>query len=142
MRGRLYAWGNLGYRFARHVLALPLRAVGLGRGARHFLDAVVPEGYVPLGSEERANYPARMTCVSCGLCALAPETSPASAWEEPWTFVVGASRSIDMPVEVAASVPDGARDGEAVCPMGVPIAGIREGTAGGGRRDADFGSLI
>ncbi len=36
MRGRAFAWLNLAYRFALHVLALPLRALR-GRG-----DAEVP----------------------------------------------------------------------------------------------------
>jgi ferredoxin len=121
--GRVGAWANLGYRFARHMLVLPVRALRRGSAADRLLRRLAPEGYVPLTPAERDGFPARMACVSCGLCALASRTSPVSAWEEAWTFVTGPSRSIDAARESAASIGEAAREdgGARVCPTGVPI---------------------
>lgn len=123
---RVAAWLNLAYRMAVHTAALPLRPFRGGGGDR-FLATVRPEGYLPLPSAVRAGFPAHMRCISCGLCALAtPEltTAPASAWAEPWTFVVGGSRSIDHAELVAAGLTDAQRDpaAAAVCPSRVPVA--------------------
>lgn len=127
---RAAAWLNLAWRMAAHVAALPLRPLR-GGGAERFLATVRPEGYRPLTSAERADFPARMRCVACGLCALAaPELAdaPASAWTEPWTFVVGPSRSLDRSALVAAGLApaQGSPAAAAVCPMGVPIGRLAE----------------
>ncbi len=133
---RAAAWLNLAWRMAAHVAALPLRPFRGGGGER-FLATVGPEGYRPLTPELRAHFPPRMRCVSCGLCALAAPAgggtgaTAASAWGEPWTFVVGASRSIDRADLVAAGTldalpPERAAAAAAVCPMGVPIARMAE----------------
>jgi succinate dehydrogenase/fumarate reductase-like Fe-S protein len=125
MKNRVAAWLNLAYHFGIHVLfRMPTRLLRGGKQSARFLDAVLPEGYVPLTAEERAAMPAFMTCIHCGLCALACPVireAPASAWDEAWTFVAGSSRSIDRAALVAA--PPCARCGEceAVCPTGVPI---------------------
>src|SRR5690606_4183650 len=66
VRGRAFAWLNLAYRFALHVLALPLRALRGRTDADRFLGAVLPEGYVPLEPAEREAYPAFMGCINCG----------------------------------------------------------------------------
>ncbi len=120
---RMVAWANLGYRMAAHVLVrMPARALGTLHDRERFLEAVRPEGFLPLLPEERAIFPATMNCVHCGLCALgAPQAR--SAWDEAWTFVAGPSRALDRAVAVAASTPESARDPAAanVCPMGVPV---------------------
>ena len=64
--------------------------------------------------------------MQCGLCAIACEPlqrRPGSAWEEAWTFVAGASRSLDHVDMVARELPDCALtdSAERACPMGVPI---------------------
>lgn len=120
---RIAAWANLGYRMAAHVLVrMPARALGALHDRERFLDAVRPEGFLPLMAEERAAFPRTMACVHCGLCALV-EPPAATAWEETWTFVAGPSRALDRASVVAASTPAAARDraSSAVCPMGVPI---------------------
>ncbi len=123
LTNQLAAWGNLAYRMAAHVLVrMPARAVGALRDRERYLDAVRPEGYLPLLPEERAAFPATMRCVHCGLCALAaPDVR--SAWDEAWTFVAGPSRALDRARTVAASTGTAPHDPAAarVCPMGVPI---------------------
>lgn len=126
MRGRAFAWLNLGYRFALHLLRLPGRAVRRDRDLDRFLGAVLPEGYVPLEADERDAFPSFMNCIHCGLCSLACPAlaaAPAAAWEEAWTFVGGPSRSIDR-ASLAAAGPAPCADCDdcaAVCPTGVPI---------------------
>ncbi|HEX7090912.1 MAG TPA: 4Fe-4S dicluster domain-containing protein [Longimicrobiales bacterium] len=127
MRGRVFAWLNLAYRFALHVAALPWRTLAGRRDAERFLGAVLPEGYAPLEPAERDAYPAFMGCINCGLCSLvcpALREAPASAWAEAWTFVVGPARSIDRAALAHAGAPRCVRCGEceAACPAGVPIA--------------------
>jgi hypothetical protein len=124
-----YAWSNLAYRFFVHVLRMPLRP--FRHEARRFLAAVEPEGFVPLPAEARARMPQTMSCISCGFCALAAhgdETTAFSAWEEPWTFVVGASRALDHAVLLAASTPPAARmeASQRACPQGVPISDLAQ----------------
>jgi hypothetical protein len=123
LTNRLMAWANLGYRMAAHVLVrMPSRALGALHDRERFLDAVRPEGFLPLLPHERSDFPATMNCVHCGLCALAaPDAS--SAWQEAWTFVAGPSRALDRAPIVHASTPASARDpaAAAVCPMRVPI---------------------
>jgi heterodisulfide reductase subunit C len=127
MMRKLGAWANLAWHFARHISTrAPLRPFQRGRDLRRFAGAVVPEGYVPLDGPARLEFPRYMNCVHCGLCALACEPlqrSPCSAWEEAWTFVAGASRSLDHADLVARELPDCAvsASAEHVCPMGVPI---------------------
>ncbi|MFW6079419.1 MAG: 4Fe-4S dicluster domain-containing protein, partial [Gemmatimonadota bacterium] len=123
---RVLAWLNLAYRFAAHVLRMPVRPFMRGREAARFLDAVAPEGYTPLRERERAGYPALMSCVSCGLCALACPAlrdAPASAWSEAMAFVTGPARSIDRAPLAAADVPACMRCDACVdvCPTDVPI---------------------
>lgn len=123
LTNQLAAWANLGYRMAAHVLVrMPARAVGALRDRERYLDAVRPEGFLPLLPEERAAFPTMMRCVHCGLCAFGSPHAR-SAWEEAWTFVAGPSRALDRAAVVAASIGPAARDGTAarVCPMGVPI---------------------
>jgi ferredoxin len=127
MRGRAFAFANLGWRFARHLAWLPVRAVRRRSGADTFLASVAPEGYLPLTPEERSWFPARMRCVSCGLCALASPAA-ASAWDDAWSFVAGASRSIDAAGAAASGAGAAAQDAaaESVCPTGVPIRALAE----------------
>ncbi|MGQ0561394.1 MAG: hypothetical protein ACT443_05915 [Gemmatimonadota bacterium] len=127
MMGRLGAWTNLGWHFALHVLTrMPLRPLRRGADLQRFNDAAAAEGYHPLGPPARAAFPRYMNCVHCGLCAIACESlqaAPASAWSEAWTFVGGASRSLDRTRLVAADLSPCAHEpaAEAVCPTEIPI---------------------
>jgi succinate dehydrogenase/fumarate reductase-like Fe-S protein len=127
MTRRTAAWLNLAYSFGRHVLVrVPGRVFSGGADMRRFLEAVGPEGYLPLAPAERQALPATMQCISCGLCSLACpalQRAPDSAWAEAWTFVAGPSRSIDRAFLAAAALPPCAECDEcaAACPTGVPI---------------------
>lgn len=127
MKNRIFAWINLAYRFAVHVLwRLPRRSVGWRGDYRNFLNTTQNEGYVPLIHSERERFPEFMQCIHCGLCSLAcPElrAAPASAWDEAWTFVAGPSRSLERAPLVADALAPCAECSEcdAVCPTGVPI---------------------
>ncbi len=124
---KLGAWLNLAWHFAKHVVTrLPLRPFRRGRDLARYNAAIAPEGFVPLTSAQRAAFPQFMNCVHCGLCSLACRDlreQPTSAWEEPWTFAGGASRSLDRIPLVAAQLPACSTRPEtaAVCPTGVPI---------------------
>jgi succinate dehydrogenase/fumarate reductase-like Fe-S protein len=124
---KLGAWLNLAWHFNKHVVTrLPLRPFRRGRDLQRFNATIVPEGFVSLRAEDRAAFPTFMNCIHCGLCALAcPELreSPVSAWDDAWTFVTGASRSLDRANIVAAQISSCAECDEcaAVCPTGVPI---------------------
>lgn len=123
MKKRVFAWLNLAYRFAVHVLfRLPARALGRRPDYDNFLSTVGREGYVPLAPEERARFAEFTNCFHCGLCSLAG-TPPRSAWDEPWTFVVGPARSLDQAALVAARIDANtqSRTPAAICPAGVPI---------------------
>ena len=124
---KLGAWLNLAWHFAKHALTRwPWRAFRRGRDLRRFNAAIAPEGFVPLLPDQRAAFPAFMNCVHCGLCALAcPELrdQPMSAWDDAWTFVTGASRSLDRTHLVARQLSSCTEcvACAAVCPTGVPI---------------------
>jgi len=129
---KLIAWVNLAWHFTLHVLTrMWLRPFRRGRDLARFDAAVAPEGYLPLEPAARAEFVRYMGCVQCGLCAIACpslQAQPASAWTEAWTFVTGASRSLDRVRLVAAQLPECAREpaATAVCPAGVPIARMAE----------------
>lgn len=124
---KLGAWLNLAWYFGKHVVTrLPARPFRRGRDLARFQAAIAPEGLVPLTSNQREAFPAFMNCVHCGLCALAcPELrdQPMSAWADAWTFVTGASRSLDRAPLVATQLSPCTEcaDCAAVCPTGVPI---------------------
>ncbi|HEX6065810.1 MAG TPA: P1 family peptidase [Longimicrobiales bacterium] len=124
---KLGAWLNLAWHFAKHVVTrLPLRPFRHGRDLARYNAAIAPEGFVPLTNAQRAAFPQFMNCVHCGLCSLACRDlreRPASAWEEPWTFAGGASRSLDRIPLIAGQLPPCSTRPEAaaVCPTGVPI---------------------
>lgn len=123
MKNRVFAWINLAYRFAVHVLIrLPRRALGKAKDFERFMGTVGPEGYVPFSATERARFPEFTQCFHCGLCSLAGDP-PASAWDEPWTFVVGAARSVDRAKLVDAQLHPVTLSPAptAICPAGVPI---------------------
>lgn len=124
LAGRLQAWTNLAWRMAVHVATrMPARAFGRTRDMQRFRDAVEPEGFLPLLPAERDAFPRFMRCVHCGLCAIAADEEPATAWDEAWTFVAGPSRSLDRAGLVAARIPATVnRAADAVCPMSVPIS--------------------
>ena len=124
MTRKLFAWLNLAWFFALHVLTrMPLRPFRHGRDLRKFTDKVGPEGYAPLSAAERAHYPRTMRCIHCGLCAIPGSATNMSAWDEAWTFAGGASRSLDHATIVSADISARAQDPvtQAVCPTGVPI---------------------
>ena len=127
MKNRAFAWINLAYRFAVHVLwRLPRRALGWRGDYTLFSSTTANEGYVPLQSAERARFPEFMQCIHCGLCSLScPElrAAPASAWDEAWTFVAGPARSLERAPLVASGITPCAEcsECEAACPTGVPI---------------------
>lgn len=130
MKRRLLALANLGWRFGAHMLGLPLRRLRRS-GLERFRSAVAPEGYLPLGAEDRRRYPEFMRCIGCGLCALvcpALRDAPASAWQEPWSFVIGPARSLDRAsLAVDDATPCARCDACAdVCPTGVPIPLVLE----------------
>lgn len=127
MSRKLFAWINLAWHFAKHVLTrLWLRPFRGGRDLARFRKQVEPEGYVPMPAPMRAEFPRYMGCIHCGLCAIpcaSLQAAPASAWDEAWTFVTGASRSLDHVDLVNADVSEcvHAPAVEKVCPAGVPI---------------------
>ena len=124
---KIGAWLNLAWHFARHVVTrLPLRPFRHGRDLARYNAAIAPEGFVPLTAAHRTAFPQFMNCVHCGLCSIAcrdTREQPMSAWEEPWTFAGGASRSLDRVPLVAAQLPACSTRPEtaAICPTGVPI---------------------
>ncbi len=124
---RIGAWLNLAWHFTKHVVTrLPLRPFRRGRDLARYNAAIAPEGFVPLTRAQRDAFPAFMNCVHCGLCALACRDlreHPTSAWDDPWTFAGGASRSLDrVPLVAAQIAPCSTRpESAAVCPTGVPI---------------------
>ena len=134
---RLRAWLLLGTSMAGQLARLPARRVRRlldGRGSARqapggeeaFLACVRPEGYLPLSAAERADFPSFTRCISCGLCSqVCPvlAASPAAAWSEPWSFVVGSSRLLERAGLAAAALEPCARCTAcaAVCPTGVPI---------------------
>lgn len=124
---KLGAWVNLAWHFAIHVVTrLPARPFRRGRDLQRFKAAIAPEGFVPFTPAQRTAFPAFMNCVHCGLCALAckgARDKPMSAWDDAWTFVSGASRSLDRTALVAAQLSpcSSSAEGAAVCPTGVPI---------------------
>jgi succinate dehydrogenase/fumarate reductase-like Fe-S protein len=127
VKNRIFAWINLAYRFAVHVLwRLPRRALGYRGDYKHFVETTSSEGYLPLTVPERDRFPEFMQCIHCGLCSLAcPElrAAPMSAWDETWTFVAGSSRSLQRADLVVADLTPCSQCGDcdAVCPTGVPI---------------------
>ena len=127
MMRKFTAWLNLAWHFGLHVLTrLPVRPLRRGRDLRRLSQALTPEGYIPLDAAARVEFPRYMNCVHCGLCAIACEPlqrRPHSAWDEAWTFVAGASRSLDHAALVARELPECALEtsAERVCPTGVPI---------------------
>ena len=127
MTGKVIAWLNLAWFFARHVTTRWwLRPLRSGRDLARFNRTVGPEGYVPLTPAARANFTRYMACVHCGLCAFPCDelqSKPHSAWDEAWTFVGGASRSLDQTRLVAIDLSPCAqnRNSDAICPMGVLI---------------------
>lgn len=129
MGRKIFAWLNLAWYFALHVLTrLPWRVFRRGRDLRRFNGTAGAEGYLPLEPAARNEFPRYMNCIQCGLCALPCDTAPASAWHDAWTFVAGGSRSLDRASLVAndlsgcSSNPDAA----AMCPMGIPITNMSE----------------
>jgi D-aminopeptidase len=124
MTRKIVAWLNLAWHFGVHVLTrLPVRAFRAGKDLRRLTETVEPEGYVPLAPAERADFPRYMGCIHCGLCALPCTSATQSAWGEAWTFVGGASRSLDRAPLVARDLTEcvDLPEPEAVCPMGIPI---------------------
>jgi D-aminopeptidase len=124
MTRKLVAWLNLAWHFGIHVVTrLPIRPFRHGADLRRFNGKVKPEGYVALTAAERTDFPRYMACIHCGLCAMPCAPAAESAWDEAWTFVGGASRSLDRAPLVARDISacvDSA-EAEAVCPMGIPI---------------------
>jgi succinate dehydrogenase/fumarate reductase-like Fe-S protein len=124
---KLVAWLNLAWFFGRHVTTRWwLRPLRPGRDLARFNRAIAAEGYVPLEPATRDNFTRYMACVHCGLCALPCDqlqNHPHSAWDEPWTFVGGAARSLDQSRLIAIDLPACAQQPgiDAICPMGVPI---------------------
>ena len=127
MIGRLQAWVNLAFHFWKHVLTRWwLRPFRRGRDLAWFRAQVEPEGYLPLAAADRAAFPDFMRCIHCGLCSIACPAireSPASAWQETWTFVTGPARSLDRALLSGAAAEPCTRCDACVaaCPTGVPI---------------------
>jgi succinate dehydrogenase/fumarate reductase-like Fe-S protein len=127
MKNRIFAWLNLAFRFALHILwRTPGRWLRGRPDYQRFRTTVEQEGYAPLPAQARARFPEFMSCIHCGLCSLAcPElrAAPSSAWSEAWTFVAGPARSLERAPLVVAGISACAECEAcaAVCPTGVPI---------------------
>ncbi|HUP90401.1 MAG TPA: P1 family peptidase [Longimicrobiales bacterium] len=127
MTRKIFAWLNLAWHFAKHVTTrLWLRPFRGGRDLARFNKKVAPEGYVPMPADAREQFVGYMHCVHCGLCAINCTTlqeKPDNAWNEAWTFVAGASRSLDRAQLVTNDMSECPHDPktQAVCPTGVPI---------------------
>lgn len=129
LRRKIFAWTNLAFYFALHVLTrLPWRRLRKGADLKRLSATAGAEGYVPLQPDARAEFPRYMNCIHCGLCAIPCDTAPASAWDEAWTFVAGGSRSLDraplVAKDICACASSPATD--AMCPMRVPISRMTE----------------
>ena len=128
MKNRAFAWINLAYRFAVHVLwRLPRRALGWRGDYTSFRSQPQTKVTFRCKCGARAFSSQFMQCIHCGLCSLScPElrAAPASAWDEAWTFVAGPARSLERAPLVASAITPCAEcsECEAVCPTGVPIA--------------------
>jgi succinate dehydrogenase/fumarate reductase-like Fe-S protein len=124
---RLGALSYLGY---RAILAQPLKRLAYrGSGLERFLENYAGEGLVPTSLEERAAGEAASACIGCGLCEtrcdLARAVPGARALGLHAAFRLYGKSGAELALAGAALAECRAcHECEALCPTGVPIAGV------------------
>jgi hypothetical protein len=85
------------------------------------LEAYAPDGIRPLTPAERERHPRLVTCINCGLCALAAERIGKTRLPDlASSYMRLYARLAEVSSDVAGETPD-LLAASAVCPVGLPL---------------------
>lgn len=130
--GRRSALARLAVAYVRHLVGRRVRQPG-PTTAEQVLDLYRPDRLAPLSAAERASLPAHSRCINCGLCALDAgrvggirPADLAAAYLRDYTLLPAVRGEIAGLGEgdSTGSVESGLEAAAAICPTGVPLAGV------------------